>query len=184
MADSIERALEAGLMDRFHIGQILVRKGNDGSFVLSHRGDETRTPLKTFRHAEDAVEIAKFDGAGNYRPLKTAPNLQHGWRLELATFDELKQALDYFYPGRLAIFAAWKTDELRWEIFAGSTADVCALFFGNGISKARLHRRDCHRKNLIRLLIKRWGRGRRPRLQFRCFARKRATCSWPNAAKW
>ena len=113
MADSIERALEAGLIDRFHIGQILVRKGNDGSFVLSHCGDETRKPLKTFRGADDAVKIAKFDSAGNYRPLKTAPNLQHGWRLELATFDELKQALDYFYPGRLAIFAARKTDQLR-----------------------------------------------------------------------
>ena len=113
MADSIERALEPALIDRFYIGQILVRKTNNGSFILSHRDDETRKPLKTFRNAEDGVEIARYDDAGNYRPLKTVPNLQHGWRLELATLGELTRALDYFYPGRLAVFAAWKTDQLR-----------------------------------------------------------------------
>jgi sirohydrochlorin cobaltochelatase len=69
--------------------------------------------LQTFRNAEDAIEIAKYDDAGNYRPLKTAPNLRHGWRLELDTLEELRRALDYFYPGRLAIFAAWKSDQLQ-----------------------------------------------------------------------
>ncbi len=112
MPNSIERALEAALTDRFHFGQILVRKRNDG-FVLSHREDEARHDLQTFRNAEDAVEIAKYDEAGNYRSLKTAPNLRRGWRLELSTSPELKHALDYFYPGRLAVFLAWKTGQLR-----------------------------------------------------------------------
>jgi hypothetical protein len=113
MADSIERALEAALIDRCYIGQILVRKTNDGGFILSHRDDETRKPLKTFRNAEEAVKIAKFDDSGNYRPLKTAPNLQHGWRLELRALAELPRALDYFYPGRLAVFASWKNGQLQ-----------------------------------------------------------------------
>ena len=69
--------------------------------------------MKTFQSAEDAIELSKFDDSGNYRPLKTAPNLPRGWRLELATLDELRRALDYFYPGRLAVFAAWKGDKLR-----------------------------------------------------------------------
>src|SRR5206468_2838964 len=63
--------------------------------------------------AEDAIEIAKYDDAGNYRPLKTAPNLRHGWRLELDTLEELRRALDYFYAGRLAVFAAWKSGKLQ-----------------------------------------------------------------------
>ena len=112
MPSVIERALQAALTDRFHFGQILVQKTN-GSFVLSHRDDGVHTDLQTFRNAEEAVEIAKYDDAGNYRPLKTAPNLRHGWRLELATLDELRRALDYFYPGRLAVFAAWKNEQLR-----------------------------------------------------------------------
>jgi sirohydrochlorin cobaltochelatase len=113
MADSIERALEPALIDRFYIGQILVRKTNNGGFLISHRGDEGRGDLKLFHSAEDAIDLSKFDDSGNYRPLKTAPNLQHGWRLQLGTLDELTRALDYFYPGRLAVFAAWKTDQLR-----------------------------------------------------------------------
>jgi len=112
MPDSIERALEAALSDRCYLGQILIQKTNDG-FVLSHREDEARKDLQTSRNAEEAVEIAKYDDAGNYRPLKTTPNLRHDWRLTLQTLEELKRALDYFYPGRLAVFAAWKTGQLR-----------------------------------------------------------------------
>jgi sirohydrochlorin cobaltochelatase len=69
--------------------------------------------LEIFRNAEDATEIARYDDAGNYRSLKTAPNLRHGWRMELRTSDGLKRTLDHFYPGRLAIFIAWKTGQLR-----------------------------------------------------------------------
>ena len=112
MPDSIERALEAALSDRCCLGQILIQKTNHG-FVLSHREDEPRKDLQTCRKAEEAVEIAKYDDAGNYRPLKTAPNLRHGWRLTPQTLEELKRALDYFYPGRLAVFATWKTGQLR-----------------------------------------------------------------------
>ena len=97
----------------FYFGQILVRKTSTGEFVLSHRDEEAADQLKLFRNAEDAIEIAKYDDTGNYRPLKTAPNLRHGWRLELDTLEELQRALDYFYPGRLAIFAAWKKGRLQ-----------------------------------------------------------------------
>jgi len=109
MRNSIGRVLEAA---RFCVGQIVVQKSN-GCFVLSHRDDETLDHLQVFRSAEDAIEIAKYDDAGNYRPLKTAPNLRHGWRLELDTLEQLRYALDYFYPGRLAVFAAWKNDKLQ-----------------------------------------------------------------------
>src|SRR5260370_35039887 len=45
---------------------------------------------------------------------------------------------------------------IMWsEIFAGLMADVCARFYGPGISKARLHEQNCRRKSLIRRLIKR-----------------------------
>ena len=112
MPDSIEQALEAELGDHCYCGQIFIRKTNNG-FVLSHREDKARNDLQTRCNAEEAVEIAKYDDAGGYRPLKTAPNLRHGWRLTLKTLEELKRALDYFYPGRLAVFAAWKTGQLR-----------------------------------------------------------------------
>jgi len=96
-----------------HFGQILVQETTTGHFVLSHRDDKSVDQLKVFRSAEDAIEIVKYDDRENYRPLKTAPNLRRGWRLELDTREKLTRALDYFYPGRLAIFAAWKSGRLQ-----------------------------------------------------------------------
>src|SRR6476660_2101967 len=112
MRDLIAEILN-GLGVPFSFGQILVRKGDDSAFVLLHRDDASLDLLQTHREAQDAAEIAKYDDAGNYRPLKTAPNLRRGWRLELATIEELRRALDYFYPGRLAVFAAWKSGYLK-----------------------------------------------------------------------
>jgi sirohydrochlorin cobaltochelatase len=112
MPNSIEKLLEASSAAAFYFGQIVVQK-SDGCFVLLHRDDETMDQVQTFRDAEDAIEIAKYDDAANYRPLKTAPNLRHGWRLELDTLEQLRRALDYFYPGRLAVFAAWKKGKLQ-----------------------------------------------------------------------
>jgi len=113
MRNFIGQVLEAVLTASSYFGQIVIQKIPTGRFVLFHRDDETLDHLQVFRSAEDAIEIAKCDDAGNYRPLKTAPNLRHGWRLELDTLEQLKRALDYFYPGRMAVFAAWKSDKLR-----------------------------------------------------------------------
>jgi sirohydrochlorin cobaltochelatase len=112
MRDLIEEIFN-GLAAPFSFGQILVKKRNDAGFFLLHRDDASLDQLQRYRDAEDAIEIAKYDDAGKYRSLKTAPNLRHGWRLELATVEELRRALDYFYPGRLAVFAAWKNGWLK-----------------------------------------------------------------------
>ena len=65
-----------------------------------------------FRKPEDAIGIARYDDAGNYRPLKTTPNLRHRWRLELVDLSELRRALDFFYPGRLAMLLAFKENQV------------------------------------------------------------------------
>jgi sirohydrochlorin cobaltochelatase len=110
---SVERRLESALTPPFLVGQLSVRKTTADGFVLSNRDDKSREDLQIFRDSEDAIEIAKYDDAGQYRPLKTAPNLRRGWRLELATVEELERALDYLYPGRLAVFAAWKSGQFK-----------------------------------------------------------------------
>ena len=112
MADLIEEIVD-GVAAPFYLGQILVTKREGIGFVLSHRDDASLHQLQRYRDAENAIEIAKYDDAGNYRPLKTAPNLRHGWRLELATVGELRRALDYFYPSRLTVYAAWKKGYLK-----------------------------------------------------------------------
>jgi sirohydrochlorin cobaltochelatase len=113
MPDPIERALSAALTDPCRIGEILIRKGKGDGFVLCHCDDKGLDGMRFFSDAEDAIEIAKFDGAGNYRPLKTAPNLRHGWRMEVVDLAGLRRALDHFYPGRLAMLTAWKNGSLK-----------------------------------------------------------------------
>jgi sirohydrochlorin cobaltochelatase len=93
------------------IGQVAIQDGN-GSFTLTHRDDAGRNDLAPLSSTEDAAELARFDDAGNYRPLKTAPNLPHGWRLALRSIGELRIALDLFYPGRLAAFFVFEKHEL------------------------------------------------------------------------
>jgi hypothetical protein len=185
MEHSVEQAIEAV---PFCFGQILVRKTGD-NFVLCHRDDEAHDDLDIFQDPENAIDIARYDDAGNYRPLKTAPNLQHGWRMELRTSDGLKCALDHFYPGRLAIFIAWKNGRLRttplretldrqsgmYRIAAKISdaqiedlvADFCRQFCGNATSMARLRQQSCQRKSSILAGIrsKRWvAPGPQPRL--------------------
>lgn len=94
------------------IGQVSIEARDDGTFALTHREDASRNDLVPYGQADEAASLARFDDAGNYRPLKTAPNLRHGWRLMLPDRSALGIALDLFYPGRLAAFAAWETGTL------------------------------------------------------------------------
>jgi sirohydrochlorin cobaltochelatase len=83
-------------------------------YRLYHAKDrDSLASARVYREVTAARELAKFDGAGNYRPLKGAPNLPRGWVLELPDLDALKQALDQFYPGALGMFTAFKRHELR-----------------------------------------------------------------------
>lgn len=95
------------------IGQISIAEEKDGAFSLTHREDAARNDLAVFSHVENAAEIARFDDSGKYRPLKTAPNLRHGWQLIVPELADLRLALDFFYPGRLAAFFAWKNRTLE-----------------------------------------------------------------------
>jgi sirohydrochlorin cobaltochelatase len=90
------------------MGQIEIQRRPPG-FLLCHLDDVERDDLELFRSPNDAEHLAKFDDDGRYRPLKTAPNLRHGWQLELPDIPALHVALDLFYPGRLAVLAARET---------------------------------------------------------------------------
>jgi sirohydrochlorin cobaltochelatase len=106
---ALEAWLAAGLR---RIGQISLETRAEGGFAAAHRDDAGRNDLERYARAEDAAEIARFDDAGNYRPLKTAPNLRHGWQLIVEDLPGFRIALDLFYPGRLAAFLAWKSGAL------------------------------------------------------------------------
>ena len=93
------------------IGQLEIAHSGDG-FSLSHRDDARRTDL-TGCDADDACELAKFDDAGKYRPLKTAPTLRHGWKIFDRDGKSVSRVIDAIYPGRLAILRVFESGKLK-----------------------------------------------------------------------
>jgi sirohydrochlorin cobaltochelatase len=93
------------------VGEIAIRRGGDG-WELRHADDWSRDDLQTHIGPEPARHLANLDDAGNFRPLKTAPNLAHGWRLLVADLAGLRRALDYFYPAMWGVWSSHARGEL------------------------------------------------------------------------
>ena len=110
----MNRPLDPLPANDFCLGEIAVA-AVAGGYTLCQRGDLHLSPASREPHTnpEDATVIARYDDAGAYRPLKTAPNLRHGWRLQLPDAGALRLALDLFYPARLGALAAWREGRLR-----------------------------------------------------------------------
>ena len=114
MTTAVQQPVGLPVREIFTFGEVLVRPLPGGRFQLRHREDAGAAAItERFHLAEDALEIARFDDDGNYRPLKTAPNLRRGWNLELPGEKDLRAALDFFYPGRLAVFLALKANRFE-----------------------------------------------------------------------
>jgi sirohydrochlorin cobaltochelatase len=113
MTKAVQRPVQLPVTDVFTFGQVLIRPQPNGGFRLCHRDDaDSDAAGQIVRNAEEALDIARTDDAGNYRPLKTAPNLRHGWQMELGTMEDLVRALDLFYPARLAAWDAHNRNRL------------------------------------------------------------------------
>ena len=93
------------------IGQVKIQRSDDG-WDLRHADDAERADVQNFTRWQDARAIANHDDAGAFRPLKTAPNLRHGWRLVLQDADEVRKALDFLYPAMLGVWLAHRAGRL------------------------------------------------------------------------
>jgi hypothetical protein len=84
------------------LAQVVVRRTERG-YELRHVADECRSPetLRLLKLGEARL-LAQFTAAGAFRPLKSAPNLQAGWRIITLTDEELETALNHLYPGAIA----------------------------------------------------------------------------------
>jgi sirohydrochlorin cobaltochelatase len=103
---SIAEFLSAAIVSGFSlIGQVVIEK-NPLGFSLRHEADTGREDLEIFHSPEDALGIARCDDSGDYRPLKTAPNLRRGWELRLDSLAALRLALDGIYPAALGNWRA------------------------------------------------------------------------------
>jgi hypothetical protein len=100
------KAFVARLGQELAFAQVLIRR-NSAGFELRHVRD-SKTPVDKLRAVScaDARTLAQFTTDGVFRPLKSAPNLQSGWRIVVPDAAGLEVALNHLYPGALADWLA------------------------------------------------------------------------------
>jgi hypothetical protein len=105
MTAIVNPALEAFVAEmglELILAQVLISTSGCG-FELRHVEDRQRAAadLKLVTTTE-LRKLAQVTGTGDFRPLKSAPNLQTGWRLVAGDTDELDFALQQLYPNAIA----------------------------------------------------------------------------------
>lgn len=93
------------------VGQVLIRRRENG-WELRHEADADAKDLPVHRGAAAARALANLDESGAFRPLKTAPNLRRGWTLIASDADELRRAVEAFYPAMIGVWRARNAGEL------------------------------------------------------------------------
>lgn len=91
----------AALCESTRIGEVVITRSGRG-FILRHHLDAAAQSLTRHTDPHAACEIAKYDAAGAFRPLKSAPTLIRGWELALPNAAALRLALDFLYPAAVA----------------------------------------------------------------------------------
>lgn len=114
MKDNLTERLAAHLAEGpHHLGQILITPISGGGYELRHRDESP--PFSALREStgpDAARQLALYTDTGEFRPLKSAPTLQRGWRLLLADTQELRLALDYLYPAMVGIWRSHQNGTL------------------------------------------------------------------------
>ena len=89
-----------GAPDGRTFGQVLVRPTPSVGYELRHVEDAgaPREGLHLHDDPRAAREIAKLTERGEYRPLKSSPNLRRGWVLLVSDSVALSVAMNYLYP--------------------------------------------------------------------------------------
>jgi hypothetical protein len=102
VANPALKAFIAQLSDELLFAQVVIRRAK-ASYELRHESDRQRaaeelllTPVPELR------ALALHTTSGAFRPLKSAPNLQAGWRAVAQNDEELESALNQLYPGTIA----------------------------------------------------------------------------------
>ena len=82
------------------LAQVLVCL-TDSGYELRHSDDADLEGLVVYEDPREAREISKRTEEGEYRPLKSAPNLRRGWLLRVSDDRELAIAMNHLYPAAL-----------------------------------------------------------------------------------
>ncbi len=111
ISQRLREALDAGINQ---IGEVAVlREVRGAPFALCHHLDrDALDALQVDRDPRLARELSTWAEDGHYRFTKGELSLKRGWLLLLDDADQLRQALDLFYPAALGLWIAREEGQL------------------------------------------------------------------------
>lgn len=119
IASALNNLLQSGMR---RMGELLIQSDVcNFQFVICHWLDaellsETANDrLKQYAGPAAARDLSIYAEDGRYRFAKGQMNLQRGWMLGLQNEEELRQALDQFYPAGVGLFLALRNGTLEIE---------------------------------------------------------------------
>ncbi len=119
IASLLSNLIAAGV---HRIGQIEIQTFDSiERFILSHEADasschdENFGGLEVHRGPAAARDLSTFADDGEYRFTKGQTNLKRGWVMILESAEDLRAALDQFYPAAVGLHLAAKAGTLEVE---------------------------------------------------------------------
>jgi hypothetical protein len=109
-------------------GQVLVRPTPTGGYVLRHMADAQAGDLEVSEDPRETREIARLTENGEYRPLKSSPNLRRGWKLRVAHARALATAMDYLYPAGVVHWFLYREGRLSLTSFRQNAARQSGIY--------------------------------------------------------
>jgi len=109
-------------------GQVIARLTPTGGYVLRHVDDAQETDLEASEDPRAAREIARLTENGEYRPLKSSPNLRRGWELRVADARSLATAMDYLYPAGVVHWFLRREGRLALTSFRQNAARQSGIY--------------------------------------------------------
>ena len=140
-AQLLQDVLRSGI---HRIGEIEILSQSHGfPFLLCHHADVTLCAEPDFGglviHAgpADARDISTYAEDGTYRFTKGQVNLKRGWVMTLASAEDLRLALDQFYPACVGLFLAQQGGTLEIETLRDKLNRQTGMYrFARSISDA------------------------------------------------
>jgi hypothetical protein len=146
---ALERFI-AQIGDELVLAQVIIRRA-DRRYELRHEADRAR-PAAELRVVPVAElrRLAQFTAGGTFRPLKSAPNLQTGWRVLPASDAELEAAFHHLYPAAVADWFAAQQPSPPVTHFREFTDRQAGMYrittMLDDIQAAQVTRACCHRR--------------------------------------
>jgi hypothetical protein len=109
-------------------GQVRAKGTGGGAYVLRHVEDEGTTGLDVHEDPRRAREISKTTEAGEYRPLKSSPNLRRGWELRLSGAGDLVVAMNLLYPAGVVHWHLHREGRLRTTSYRENAARQSGIY--------------------------------------------------------